>query len=163
MSAKRLGVLTACALGLVLMIGVVQAGAQGSTTVLKFRSASQTDAAVGFNINDQNAVPPVGSQFIVHVVLTNAAPQFGKPIGARVGRVLLDCTFLTSAGFNGGDGICSGIAHVPNGYITFDGNGGFGNGNVHYYAITGGVGPYANDRGQIRTSNGGGATVTLYS
>ena len=163
MFAKRLGAVTTLVLGIALMIGVVQASAAGSTKVLKFRSANQTYAGVGFNVNDQNAVPPVGSQFIVHIILENGAPQFGKPTGARVGRVLLDCTFLTPAGFNGGDGICSGIAHVPDGYITFDGSGGFGNASVNYYAITGGVGPYANDRGQIRTSKGGGATLTLYS
>ena len=163
MFAKRLAAFTILALGIVPVIGVVQASAAGSTQVLKFRSANQTYAGVGFNINDPNAVPPVGSQFIIHLILKNGAPQFGMPTGAPVGRVLLDCTFLTSGGFNGADGICSGIAHVPDGYITFDGNGGFSNANVNYYAITGGVGHYANDRGQIRTSKGGGAIVTLYS
>ena len=163
MFSKRLGALTILALGIVLSIGVVQASAAGSTQVLKFRSANQTYGAVGFNVNDPNAIPPVGGQFIVHIVLENGVPQFGKPTGARVGRVLLDCTFLTAAGFTGGDGICSGIAHVPDGYITFGGNGGFSNGKVNYYAITGGVGHYVNDRGEIRTVKGGGATITLYS
>ncbi len=65
------------------------------------------------------------------------------------------------------DSICAGIAHVPNGFFTFSGNGGFSNARVNYYDITGGVGPYANDRGEIRVVNNANgssdATVTLYS
>ena len=156
MSRKRLGVLTAGALGLVLMIGVVQAEAAGSTKVLKFHDGSQTQLGLGFNINS-NAAPPIGSQYVVMITLLNGAPQFGKPTGARIGRVLVDCTILSASTPNG-DGICSGIAHVPNGYFTFGGNGSFGNG---YFAITGGVGPYANARGEIKTTLGHGSTVTL--
>jgi hypothetical protein len=155
-----LGVLTACAVGLVLIIAVVQASAAGSTQVLKLHLGNKTQAAVGFKINS-NAAPPVGSQYIITGALYNAAPQFGKPTGARVGRVLLDCTFL-SANSPNGDGTCSGIAHLPDGYFTFDGSGGFTNAKHGYYAITGGVGPYANDRGQLRTG-GGTAVATLSS
>ncbi len=119
-----------------------------------------TQAAVGFNINS-NATPPVGSQYIITLDLINAAPQFGKPTGTIVGRALIDCTFLSVSSANG-DGICSGIAHVPDGYFTFGGNGGFSNAKHGYWAITGGVGPYANDRGQLRTG-GGTAIATLAS
>ena len=161
MSGKRLGVLTAGVLGLVLLIGVAQAGAAGSTQVLKFRNGNQKAVGVGFNINS-NAAPPIGSSYVVTITLINAAPQFGKPVGAQVGRVLLDCTIL-SVNYPNGDGICSGIAHVPDGYFTFDGNGAFSNPKAGYYAITGGVGHYAKDRGEIRTTHGNGATVTLYS
>ena len=156
MSRKRLGMLTACALGLVLTIGVVQAGAAGSTQVLKFRDGNQNAVGVGLNINS-NAAPPIGSQYVVTITLLNAVPQFGKPTGARIGRVLVDCAILSVSTPNG-DGICSGIAHVPNGYFTFGGNGSFGNG---YFAITGGVGPYASARGEIKTTHGHGSTVTL--
>ena len=153
MSATRLGVLTACALGLVLMIGVIQAGAQGSAQMLKFHSGNQTQTAVGFNINS-NAIPPVGSQYIITLALYNAAPQFGKPTGARIGRGLLDCTILSVSTANG-DGDCAGIAHVPNGYFLFGGSGSAFNNSKHgYWAITGGVGPYANDRGQLKTGGG---------
>jgi hypothetical protein len=165
MSRERLGVLTACALGLVLMIGVVQASAQGSTQVLKFYNPPSQVTGVGFNLNS-NTPPPVGASIIITVRLQNIGSQFGKPSGATVGRVLLDCTFLSVNPPNG-DGICSGIAHVPNGYLTFGGNGGFTNARVDYYAITGGVGPYANDRGQIKVVNNRNgssvATVTLSS
>ena len=57
------------------------------------------------------------------------------------------------------------IVHVPDGYLTISGNGGFVDGRVDHYAITGGVGPYANDRGQVTINNGAThsarATVSL--
>jgi hypothetical protein len=160
MSVSRLGVLTVCLLGLVSTAGVVQASAGGPTQVLMFHSGKQTQTAVGFNINS-NTAPPVGSQYIITVVLHNAAPQFGKPTGAQIGRALIDCTFLSVSAPNG-DGICSGIAHLPDGYVTFGGNGGFSNSKHGYWAVTGGVGHYAHDRGQLRTG-GGTAVLTLYS
>ena len=161
MSAKRLGVLSGSLLGVMLFVGVVQAGAAGSTQVLKFRSGNQTQTGVGFNANDPYATPPIGSSYVVTLALYNAAAQLGKPSGARVGRVLLDCTILSVNSPNG-DGVCSGIAHLPGGYFTFGGNGAFSTGSAGYYAITGGVGAYAKDRGEIETTHGHGATVTLY-
>ena len=160
MRAKRLGVLTVCGLGLVLTIGVAGASSAGSTQVLKLHLGNKSQAAVGFNLNS-NTPPPVGALYIITGALYNGARQFGKPTGARVGRVLLDCTFLSVTPTNA-DGICTGIVHVPNGYFTIDGSGGFSNAKHPYYAITGGVGTYANDRGQIRTG-GGTAIATLYS
>jgi hypothetical protein len=160
MSGKRLGVVTGCVLAVVLMIGVVQAGAAGSTQVLKFKTGHRTQAAVGFNMNS-NAAPPLGSQFVLTAVLYNAAPQFGKPTGARIGRVLVDCTFLAVTPPNG-DGVFSGVAHVPDGYFTFGGSGGLSSTKYGYWAVTGGVGPYASDRGQLRTG-GGTAILTLTS
>ena len=142
MVVRRLGVLTACVLGLALLVGVVQAGAAGSTQVLKFRNGKTSFMGVGFDANNPNAIPPIGGQFVIRIRLVNAAPQFGKPVGAIVGRVLLDCTIL-SVDTPNGDGVCSGIAHVPNGYFTFGGNGAFNNAKVNYYAITGGVAAYA--------------------
>ena len=160
MLAKRLGALALCAFGLVLATGVGQASSAGSTKVLKLHLGNKTQAGVGFDINS-NAPPPVGALYIITGALYNAAPQFGKPAGARIGRVLLDCTFLSLNAPNG-DGICTGIAHLPDGYFTFDGSGGFSNAKHPYYAITGGVGAYANDRGQLRTG-GGTAIATLTS
>jgi hypothetical protein len=167
MLAKRLGALTGFVLGLAL-IGVVQASAAGSTTVLKFHDASSQFTGVGFNANDPNAVPPLGSRVVITVRLQNTGAQFGKPSGAIVGRVLLDCTVLVvDSSAHVLDGICDGIAHVPNGFFTFAGNGAFSNARVNHYAITGGVGPYAHDRGQIKvvnnTNGSSDATVTLFS
>ena len=104
---------------------------------------------------------------VIVLRLRNMGSQFGKPSGAIVGRVLLDCTVLVENLPQGIDSICTGIAHVPNGFFTFGGNGGFSNARVAYYDITGGVGPYANDRGQIKvvsnTNGSSEATVTLFS
>jgi len=130
--------------------------------VLKFHKGNMTAVGVGFNANDPNAIPAVGDQYVITLALYNAVPQFGKPTGARIGRVLLDCTFL-SVNTPNGDGNCAGIIHVPDGYITFGGSGSAFSSvkpKHGYWAITGGVGPYANDRGQLRTG-GGTAILTL--
>lgn len=162
---RRLGVLCGVALGLILVTGALQAGAAGSPTVLKFADSPSTAVGIGFNANDPNAIPPIGSSIDIQLHLRNAAAQFGKPIGAIVGRVILQCTVLSENSPEDIDGICSGIAHVPNGFFTFGGNGGFSNLKVNYFDITGGVGPYADDRGEIVVVNhangSSSATVTL--
>jgi len=168
MSVRRLGVLSGALIGVVLLVGVVQAGAAGSVTVLKFHNPPGVSTGIGFNLNDPNAIPPLGSSIAIRARLENVGSQFGKPSGATVGRVLLQCTVLTDYSATGTiDGICNGIAHVPNGFLTFDGNGGFSNASVNFYAVTGGVGPYANDRGSIKVVNhkdgSSDATVTLSS
>jgi hypothetical protein len=164
---KRLGVVGTLAVGLVLTGGAVQAGASGSTTVLKFYDASSAFTGIGFDANNPNAVPPVGASAIIGVRLKNIGSQFGKPSGTIVGRAILQCTVVAENSAADIDSICTGIAHVPNGYFTFDGNGGFSNAKVNYYDITGGVGPYINDRGEIKVTNlpngNSTATVTLDS
>jgi hypothetical protein len=167
MLARRVGLLVLCAASVAATMGVVAAHAVAPSTVLKFNDANGQTVGVGVNLNDQNAVPPVGSSIVTTLRLQNIGSQFGKPGGAFVGRVLLDCTVLAASASGAPDGTCSGIAHVPNGYFTFGGNGGFANSRVIYFDITGGVGPYANDRGQIRVVNkangGSDATVSLYT
>jgi len=168
MSGKRLGALTGLVLGIVLMTGVVQAEAAGSTQVLKFSNPPAQFSGIGFNANDPNAIPPVGSTFIITTILKNVGTQFGKPSGTTVGRVLIECSVMVvDTATESIDGVCSGIVHVPNGFLTIGGNGAFENNRVNYYDITGGDGPYANDRGQIKVvnyKNGGSvATVTLSS
>lgn len=165
---KRLSVFFGVALGLVLIVGAGQAGASGSKTVLTFHDTTGTFTGIGFDANNPNAIPPVGSQEIITTVLENIGAQFGKPSGAKVGRALLDCTVLVvNMPQQTLDGECSGIAHVPNGYFTFGGNAGLSDTKVSYYDITGGDGPYANDRGEIKVvdnKNGTStATVTLDS
>ena len=94
MSGKRLGMLSGLMLGLVLMIGVVQAGAQGSTTVLKFYD-SAGHGHRGWIQREQPERDPAGRRRVVIALqLKNIGSQFGKPSGATVGRVLLDCTVL---------------------------------------------------------------------
>ena len=163
MSFTRIGTVSAGLIAGALAVGVIQAGAQGSTRNLKFSNPPGTFTGVGFPTTG-NAVPPVGSRAIISVRLRNVGSQFGKPSGAIVGRALLDCTVLAVNPPNI-DALCSGVAHVPDGFITFSGNG-LGNTKVTYYDVTGGVGAYANDRGQIKVvslANGGSvATVTLF-
>ncbi len=92
-------------------------------------------------------------------MLRNHGPQFGKPSGTAVGHVLIQCTVLSQSPTI--DGVCSGIAHVPNGYFTFGGDGIFQNGaKPNRWAITGGIGPYANARGQIVVVNHENGTST---
>jgi hypothetical protein len=164
---KRLGVLACASLGLTLISGALEAGASGGSTVLQFQDATSNFSGVGFDANNPNAIPPVGASIVITIRLKNGAAQFGKPTGAIVGRVLLQCTVLAVNSPQDIDGVCSGIGHVPNGFFTFGGNGGFSNTPVDYYAITGGVGAYANDRGEIKVvnqANGGShATVMLQS
>jgi hypothetical protein len=167
MSLRRLGVFSGGLIGVVLLVGVVQAGAAGSVRVLRFHAPPGVVTGIGgFNPNAQNAIPPVGSSIAIRVRLENVGSQFGKASGATIGRALLQCTVLTDFSVTGTvDGICDGIAHVPDGFVTFEGSGGFSNANVNFYAVTGGVGPYANDRGWIKVVNhkdgSSDATVTL--
>jgi len=167
MTARRLGALVAAAFGLMGALGASALGATDATTVLKFHDASSTFTGIGFNANDPNAVPPIGGSFVITIKLENVGTQFGKPSGTTVGRVLLDCTVMAESSPESLDGICNGIAHVPNGFFTFEGNGGLSNQKITHFAITGGVGPYASSRGQIRvvnnTDGSSDATVTLSS
>jgi hypothetical protein len=65
------------------------------------------------------------------------------------------------------DGNCFGIAHVPDGFFTFEGNGALGKHRIAYYAITGGVGAYADTGGQIKVvghqDGSSESTVMLHS
>jgi hypothetical protein len=167
MSLRRFGALTASVIAAVLSFGALQAEAQGATTVLKFYDATSTFTGVGFDANNPNAVPPLGSSFIITIVLKNIGSQFGKPSGTKIGRVLIECTVLTENTPQDLDGYCNGIAHVPNGFFTFAGDGALTNARISYFGITGGAGTYADDRGQIKVVNlpngGSDATVMLSS
>jgi hypothetical protein len=164
---RRLAVLSACLLGCLSTIGIAQAGAATPAKILKFYDPPGIATAVGFD-ESSNTPPPVGSQQILTLRLENVGSQFGKPNRTKVGRVLIDCTIMAvDTEAMRVDGNCLGIAHVPNGYFTFEGPGALGGPKVSYFAVTGGVGPYADDRGQIRVVNNADgsslATVTLYS
>ncbi len=167
MSVRRMRVLAACMFALVLTTGVVQAGAADSTQglrVLQFRLVHiQNEGWTGPYWNRHTTPPtpvPVGEEAHLSGIVLNNVAQFGKAANARVGRLLLDCTVVTRAG----DGFCVGILHVPDGFFTIAGNGPFVDATVRHYAITGGIGPYALARGQMKTIRATEvATVTLYS
>ena len=162
MFVKRFGVVCVCAVVFVLAVGAVQAGAAGPTRVLKFVNGSTNFVGLGFNANS-NATPPLGSRFAITLRIKNDGPQFGMPSGATVGRVLIECTILAEPTTQSADGNCFGIAHVPDGFFTFEGNGPLTNAKVELLGDHRRcVGPYANARGEIRTG-GHHAVVTLYS
>ena len=165
MFVRRLGALGGAFLVTCFAASATQAGAAGPARVLRFDDPGGTTTGIGFDFGS-NVTPPVGTRFVIAVTLENGIAQFGKPVGAIVGRARLDCSILTEPTPEELDGNCVGIAHVPDGFITFDGWPFAGQGTQHY-AITGGVGPYATDRGQIVSvdeKNGrSSVTVSLYS
>ncbi len=143
MGIKRLGAVMACTVGLILMVGTAPAGA-GTIRVEKFL-INHVNLVHSSSGGVADADQAVGSREAFTGVLYNDAVQFGAPDGHRIGRVLVDCAVLSPTP----DGICTGIAHVPDGYFVFAGNGPFTQSRVRHYAITGGVGPYASARGEI--------------
>lgn len=148
MITKRVLTATVCVLGLFALMGTAQASAAGSMKVLEFTNNFLRYTTIGPG-------GQIGSTFVITGRINNAgSAQFGKPAGALVGRILVDCTVLSQSP----DGICNGIAHLPDGFFTFVGNGPFSTSTHRYYAITGGVGPYANDRGQLKIFVGRHAT-----
>ena len=97
--------------------------------------------------------------YIVQIALFNQAAQFGKAAGAQVGSGELDCTFTTST-----RSLCNGVAHLPDGYLTFTGANPSNGATIERYAVTGGISAYANLRGQIKATNsqnGNRANVTI--
>jgi hypothetical protein len=154
MFRRRIGVITSIGVGLLLALGAATAGARSTATVLRFHDGNSSFTGVGFDANDPNAVPTLGDSYVIRIRLENIGQQFGKPTGTIVGRVLINCSVLYSDPSSQTlDGICNGIAHIPNGFLTFEGNAVFNNTQVDHWAITGGIGPYQNARGQINVVN----------
>jgi len=91
------------------------------------------------------APPKVGDRIVFKDVMYNGAAQFGKPRGALVGRAEGVCTLMSATK---PEAQCMITAHVPNGELVVVGEGDPG-GKVVHYAITGGVGAYANARGTV--------------
>jgi hypothetical protein len=150
------------ALGVSCVIALAVAPAGGaaarSVRVLGLTSSTTRFTPIGFRA-DGSTPPPVGSRYVVQLSLFNRVSGFGKPAGARVGSVELDCTFTT-----GRRNLCTGVAHLPDGFFTFTGANRSNGAPVEAYAVTGGVAAYAGRRGQIRAVNsrdGNKAAVTV--
>ena len=159
MSVKRSGALAMSALVLVLIVGAVQASAQSAPTVLKFYDSGGQTTGVGFDLNNPNAIPPVGCE-------RTSTPSTLENIGSRSSESRLvrrsamcscECTVLRRRTCHGRSSTASaaGSLTFPTGSSPLAETGAFSNGHVSYYDITGGVGPYANDRGQIKVVNSG--------
>src|SRR5262245_26780636 len=121
-----------------------------------FRLGEVKRTGVAFAAGAEGA-PRVGSHFAITLSLFNQGRQYGKPTGARVGRMLIDCTVLAEKP----DGLCNGIAHVPDGFFTFSGSGPFTRAKVKHWAITGGIGPYAVDGQMIVRSSASGSSAVV--
>jgi hypothetical protein len=102
---------------------------------------------IGFQA-DQDTPPAIGSRYILQAALFNGSAQFGKPAGAHVGSVELDCTFTTAH-----RNLCTGVAHVPDGLFTLVGANPSNGASVEWYAVTGGVSAYAAAHGQVKATN----------
>ena len=139
MSFRKLLLVPAAALFAAAML--VPAGTASSTaTVLRFK-----DAQTSFVLSPQGA-PAVGSRLILTKTLYNAAPQFGKAKGARVGSVEVLCTIVSMSRAQ-----CSVTAHVPNGEIVAMGAMKITDNGLsrNTFAIVGGAGAYSAARGIV--------------
>ena len=165
MIGKWLGMGALCGIALILIVGVAQAGSRNPTRVLKFYDTAGVDTLVG---GSPSGKPAIGEEDILTLRLRNVGTRFGRPNGTTVGRALMTCTVMMVDRAEGTyDGNCFGIAHVPGGFFTFEGNGALGKHRIAYYATTGGVGAYAGTRGQIKVighrDGSSSSTVMLHS
>ena len=146
MSVNRLGLLTACALGLALTLAAAQGSAARAPSVALYAPhVSLTWIMPGREAGPATgAASTIGSSAILSARVYNLSPQFGKPARTAVGRLLLQCTVLDVPT----DGNCTGIVHLPNGFFLIGGNGPFVPSPRHY-AITGGIGAYAGASGEL--------------
>ena len=122
-----------------MVVAVTAGGALASTgpsRVLKLVSTTSQFTPIWFSPNS-NTPPPVRASYIIGFTLFNPAPQFGKPAGASVGGIELQCVVASSL-----RDMCNGVAHLPNGFLTFSNPQPQNGGAVSWYAITGGVAGY---------------------
>lgn len=131
------------ALGAAAALSATGASASPQAQTLKFMSVTQR--TVFTPMPTRSAPPRVGGRLIFEDVMYNHAAQLGKPRGAHVGRAEGVCTVIR---VTGPAAQCVITAHLPNGEIVVVGEGDPG-GKVAQYAITGGIGAYANARGTV--------------
>lgn len=92
-----------------------------------------------------NGPPVAGSRIVFADAIYNRVPQFGKPIGARVGHVEGVCTIVTPQ-----QALCTITAHVPNGQLVVAGGMRLTQGPAtNHFAILGGAGAYGGAAGTV--------------
>jgi hypothetical protein len=94
----------------------------------------------------QQAPPTVGLRMLFQDRTFNRTAQFGKPVGAQIGRAEGVCTLIAVS--RKPQAQCLITAHVPDGQIVVAGEGDPG-AKVTRDAIVGGLGAYANARGWV--------------
>jgi Dirigent-like protein len=85
--------------------------------------------------------PQIGDRMIFNDALYNRGAEFGKPSGALIGTADNICTIVRARSLQ-----CTLVAHVPNGALVVTGTVS-ANSRASEFAITGGVGAYANATG----------------
>jgi hypothetical protein len=135
------GVAAAAALGAAGAAAGAHTPAGGRT--LQFVTAERLFTTVP--AGSKAAPPQLGSRMLFEDVMFNRVAQFGKPRGARVGRAEGVCTLMSATR---PEAQCLITAHVPDGQIVVAGEGDPG-ARITRYAVTGGIGAYANARGTV--------------
>jgi hypothetical protein len=127
------------------LAGGSAAASEGSARSQTLQFTSVTQSTVFDPAVSPSNPPKVGSRIIFRDVMYNRGLQFGKPNGARVGHAEGVCTLIHVPK---PAAQCVITAHAPDGEIVVVGEGDPG-GKLMRYAITGGVGAYANARGTV--------------
>src|SRR5438067_3533119 len=125
------------------LCGSALASSHAASQTLEFTSISKS--TVMTPPASKASPPKVGDRLVFTDVMYNGAAQLGKPRGALVGRSEGVCTLMSATK---PEAQCLITAHLPNGEIVVVGEGDPG-GKAMQYAITGGVGAYANARGTV--------------
>jgi hypothetical protein len=141
--ASMVGAVAVAAVALVGSGSASGAGVDAAPRTLQFVSVEQL--FTGVPAIGKTTRPQLGNRMLFEDVMFNRVAQFGKPGGARVGRAEGVCTLMSRTR---PEAQCLITAHVPNGQIVVAGEGNPG-ARVTHYAVTGGIGAYANARGTV--------------
>jgi len=125
------------------LCGSALASSHAAPETLQFTSISKS--TVFSPAVSKSSPPRIGGQIVFPDTMYNRGAQLGKSGGARVGRSIGVCTLVSS---KRPEAQCVITAHLPNGDLVVVGEGDPG-GKVTRYAITGGVGAYANASGTV--------------
>jgi hypothetical protein len=101
--------------------------------------------------------PSPGDRYITTSVLRNQVPQFGRPVGAVVGRDRAIYHFYASTTY-----LIDGVASFPGGTVFFRGRTSVSS-TTGAVPVTGGTGRFARARGTVRVSDlGGTRALNIY-
>jgi len=133
---QKLAVLALAVAAAVLAGGASAAPQQKTIRLVLVQQHMYSNPAVG-----PSSPPRPGMTMIFDQALYNAAPQFGKPKGALVGRASSICTIVSAQDLQ-----CAVAAHLPDGQLALMGSGLLRSPNSTL-AIAGGAGAYTDARG----------------
>ena len=153
MLTKRLGVISLCAVGLMLMIGLASASATPKPQTISFLEVNTSFIGTGGYNGAGNAPPAPGQGFGFSSTLFKWA---GSRKGAPLGHDQVLCTVLSEDLSTGSvQAQCAATDFFPGGTIELAGATNFAN-PVTNVAVVGGTGVYAGAEGAARIRNIGG-------